>query len=232
MARAVLPWFRVYVEICADRKIRRLKPEQRWLWVAVMAAARESPVPGVLMVTETLPMSRPELANYADVTLRLVERTLPLLVALEMLTDREGVMTVLNFNTRQFLSTDNVTARTRAFRERSKHVPGNTDGTDVGTHQRQRQKTDTETHSFEASESGQRPVTLLPDPTRCTLHQGDLKPPPCRGCQQARESHEKRSKLSLVDARLHCPDCHGEGWLTDNEGNPTHKCDHSPRRQA
>ena len=46
MPRVARPWFRFYVEAMRDPKMRRLSPAERWLWVAVLAACRESWIPG------------------------------------------------------------------------------------------------------------------------------------------------------------------------------------------
>lgn len=135
MARPIRPWFRFYVEAFPDRKIRRLKPAQRWVWVAVLGAARESHEPGKLYVAPGLPMTRGELADYAAVTEREIDAALRAMIALSMVTveDTSGLIEVTNWDKRQFES-DNVTERTRDHRERSreqdrnvpKNVPGNT----------------------------------------------------------------------------------------------------------
>jgi hypothetical protein len=133
MPRPVRPWFRFYVEAFADRKIRRLTPAQRWLWVAILGAARESPRPGLLLVTDDIAMTEQELADYAGVPVRDVRTALPLMEKLGMVDQSGDCIMVPNFSARQFES-DNVTARTRKHRERSeeqdkdvpKNVPGNT----------------------------------------------------------------------------------------------------------
>lgn len=86
MPRPKKPWFRVYVEMVRDKKMRRLTPAQRWLWVVMMAAARESPIPGVLMLSETEALTAQDLASAADVKLKDVEDAIPKLMGpLEML---------------------------------------------------------------------------------------------------------------------------------------------------
>lgn len=124
MARPARPWFRFYVEAFGDRKMRRLSPSNRWLWVAVLGAARESPEPGVLLVTEDLPMTHQELADYAGMALRDVKKALPQMANLGLIALNDDVISVPKFNSRQFES-DNVTARTREHRERSKERDGN-----------------------------------------------------------------------------------------------------------
>jgi hypothetical protein len=118
MPRKPQPWFRFYTEMFGDRKILRLTHAQRWLWAAILGAARESPEPGVLLVAEGEPMTEDELARYADVPKRIVGPTLRLMERLKMIERQDDVVVVLNWPARQFES-DNVTARTRAFRERS-----------------------------------------------------------------------------------------------------------------
>lgn len=124
MPRPARPWFRFYVEAFGDRKMRRLSPANRWLWVAILGAARESPEPGILLVTEDLPMTHQELADYAGMPLREVNKALPQMAELGLIALKNDVISVPKFNSRQFES-DNVTARTREHRERSKEQDGN-----------------------------------------------------------------------------------------------------------
>lgn len=63
--RPARPWFRFYVEAMWDRKLRRLTPSYRWLWVCVLAVARSSPAPGVLLVGEGQPAEPDDLADAA-----------------------------------------------------------------------------------------------------------------------------------------------------------------------
>lgn len=130
MPRAPRPWFRFYVETFPDRKIRRLQPAERWVWAAVLGAARESPEPGRLMIADGLPMTTAELADYADVPVRLASKALAAMVGLGMVVMDGDAVTVPKFTVRQYES-DDVTARTRKHRERSKDVPTE----DVGTFQ-------------------------------------------------------------------------------------------------
>jgi hypothetical protein len=136
MPRPVRPWFRFYVEAFADRKIRRLKPTQRWVWVAILGAARESHEPGSLYIAPGLPMTPRELAAYADVTERDITTSLTAMESMSMITRADDVITVTNWGVRQF-ETDDVTKRTRDHRERSRErsndVPGNAPETETET---------------------------------------------------------------------------------------------------
>ena len=136
MPRPVRPWFRFYVEAFADRKIRRLKPAQRWVWVAILGAARESHEPGSLYIAPGLPMTVRELAAYADVTEKDVTTSLTAMESMSMITRDGDLITVTNWGARQF-ETDDVTKRTRDHRERSRersnNVPGNAPETETET---------------------------------------------------------------------------------------------------
>lgn len=68
MAPPKRPWFRFYVEAVNDRKLRRLPPETRWLFVACLAAARQSCIPGYLLVSERDPMDVDDLMDFAYMT--------------------------------------------------------------------------------------------------------------------------------------------------------------------
>lgn len=134
MARPARPWFRLYVEALHDRKLRRLTPSQRWLWVAVLGAARMSCRPGVLLVSERQPMDEHDLADIAAMPVRDVARALPLFAKAGLI-ERDGTgdaWRVVKWDDRQYES-DNVTERTRKLRsKRSVGTPlerSNGDGT-------------------------------------------------------------------------------------------------------
>lgn len=107
MPRKKKPWFRVYVEMVRDRKLRRLTPAQRWLWVVMMACARESPIPGLLMLSETEAMTAKDLAGEADVKLTEVTDAITKMEGpLEMLErdERFGAWFIPSFWERQYES--------------------------------------------------------------------------------------------------------------------------------
>jgi hypothetical protein len=68
---------------------------------------------------------------------------------------------------------------------------------------------------------------------RCTAHRGNPDPPPCAGCQQARERAERKADAAAERAAREreaaaraCTRCDGV-HITDEHGNPTRrKCDH------
>lgn len=136
MAPARTLWFRFYVETPSDPKIRRIPPAWRWLWTALLAAARKSPVPGVLLVTEGDPMTIADVADWAAMPEREVRKALdhfeagsdPMLARSD---EHGGAWVVPKFLARQFES-DNSTDRTRKHRSKEQrwNVPSDTDGTD------------------------------------------------------------------------------------------------------
>lgn len=132
MPRAPRPWFRFYVEALHDWKLRRLSPAERWLWVAILTFARESCIAGYLMVSEWHALADDELASYADVPLKLVQKALPKMVDFGMIERDEnlGAWHVNNWDRRQFES-DDVTARTS--KHRSKELDRNVPSPFVGT---------------------------------------------------------------------------------------------------
>lgn len=99
------PWFRFYVEAIWDLKIRSLSPAHRWLWVAVLAMARSSPQPGILLLTERVPV---KVSDLADAALLKSSEVTKGLVALEDLgliaKDASGAWAVVRWAERQFES--------------------------------------------------------------------------------------------------------------------------------
>lgn len=132
MPRPARPWFRVYVEAFGDPKIRSLTPAQRWLWIAILAAARQSVVPGKLLLSRSQVMSSRDLADFAGVDVRVVTNALPLLESLGMVRweKRPRCLVVCQWKERQYES-DNTTERTRKHRsrEQGRNVPTSFPGT-------------------------------------------------------------------------------------------------------
>ena len=133
MPRPSRPWFRFYVEAVHDPKLRRMKPEIRWLWVAVLSAARESPIPGWLSLNETyLGYTAADLADYAAMREKDVEAGLEqfLRMGILMFDPNVSCWYVPKWDDRQFDS-DKVTERTRKHRSNvdRRNSPTSTSGT-------------------------------------------------------------------------------------------------------
>jgi hypothetical protein len=76
MARRLYDRFMVHTKIGSNRKLRRLKPGERWCHVAgVLAIAAESPVPGHLLIAEDMPATDRDIADHAGVSLAVAKST-------------------------------------------------------------------------------------------------------------------------------------------------------------
>lgn len=148
-----LPWFRFHVEALADVKLRRMKPEHRWLWVAILGTARTSAIPGWLMISVREACTAEDLADIAALPVRTVNAGLALMERAEMISmDPDlGAWRVTNWEKRQFAS-DTSTERVKKHRsevvsetsmERSITVP-------VTPPEDRRQKTEEPTPSEQA----------------------------------------------------------------------------------
>lgn len=124
MPPAKQPWFRFYVEATTDRKLRRLTPAQRWLWVAVLAAGKQSPRAGWLMLTERERFTTEDLADLAGMRGKDVDEGLARMSELGLLEedDTVGALRIVAWAKRQYDS-DDVTARTRKHRSGNGHEP-------------------------------------------------------------------------------------------------------------
>jgi len=162
MAPPRRPWFRFYTEALTDPKLRRLSVEERWLWVAVLGAARQSPVPGWLMLTEALPLSNDDLAELAGMTPAKVERGLAKMLDLQIviLDVDTGAYRVKAWADRQFES-DDTTSRTRRHRRNSNQPTMERSIVDEGTSSES--ETETENRSSSSSSSTTRPTAEGPE---------------------------------------------------------------------
>ena len=114
-------WLRLYTEITRDRKIRRLPVECRWIWIAVLCMAKESPQPGRLMLSEGLPVEPEDIADEAGVEIEDVHKALGLFEKQQMIHYDGDVLVVTNWEQRQF-SSDSSTERVKRFRANKRNV--------------------------------------------------------------------------------------------------------------
>jgi hypothetical protein len=118
--RVARPWFRFYVEAMRDPKMRRLTPAQRWLWFAILAAARESCRPGYLMVSEFHGFENADLADYAGMSPKAVSDGARLLTSFGMIAYDDDIKAwhVPAWNDRQYES-DSSTERAALHRRKA-----------------------------------------------------------------------------------------------------------------
>lgn len=77
MARRQYDRLLVATKIGTNRKIRRLRPDQRWTHVAgVLALAAESPIPGHLLIAEGVPVDPSDVAEHASVSESVAAKTM------------------------------------------------------------------------------------------------------------------------------------------------------------
>ena len=120
MSLPKLPWFRCYSEIRHDPKVMTLEPAERWLWVALMAMASDSPERGVLLISDNMPARVADIAFEARVPEEMVEKCLAYFLERDMLKQRpDGAYWLPKFQKRQFAS-DN--SRERVARHRAKRA--------------------------------------------------------------------------------------------------------------
>jgi len=115
MAPKPMPWFRFYCEALQDRKLRRLPVVQRWTWVAVLAAARQSPQPGLLLVGDDA-MNADDLADIAGVSVKDAKASIEAFAATGLIEDVDGVWSVVSWGKRQYDS-DSSSKRVRKHRD-------------------------------------------------------------------------------------------------------------------
>lgn len=136
MAPPKRPWFRLYVELIWDRKIRRLPEKTRWLFVVMLACARQSNLPGFLMLDDRSPMDWDDLCDAAAMRLKDVEKGTDQLQEAGIVDFDEMLRAwfIPKWNERQFES-DETTKRTRKHRskEPGRNVPSPDDVTPPDT---------------------------------------------------------------------------------------------------
>lgn len=203
MARKPMPWFRFYTEAPSDRKVRRLKPEHRWVWVCVLCAARMSDTPGELWVAPGEPMTVDDLADLAGVTPRAAKAALDHMAQLGLIEGSEP-WTVPAFTARQFAS-DTSTERVRAHRKKKAR---NGDGTLQERSSNGRgnaPETETETESVTTPSNGFTPRGSNPledDHDRSEL----------RARRIARTIDPNMTDATLIEVRMAL---HKHGWQDD-----------------
>ena len=118
-------WFRMYSEVLGDRKMDRAASlsglshmEVLGAWTGLLCLASDSPVRGFLLLTESMPLTQPEIAEYVGTDTETMDAALAAFERLGMLSlDANGVYAICQWAGRQYES-DTSTERVRKFRER------------------------------------------------------------------------------------------------------------------
>lgn len=110
---ANMPWFRLYSELINDKKIERIcrmtqftKAEVVGVWVILLSLSSDSPVRGVLLVSETVPFELDDFEHITGMDRQRIEDLFDLFMGLDMLTLQDGAYSIANWNDRQFKSDD------------------------------------------------------------------------------------------------------------------------------
>lgn len=117
-------WFRVYIETIYDPKLLRLPVAGRWLWIVLLALAKQSPDEGKLLVAEDVPMTATEMGRTAGLTKAQTERLLVLMEQQGMMAVEGQTWSVKHWGERQFVSDDGAQ---RMQRHRQRHSDGEGD---------------------------------------------------------------------------------------------------------
>jgi hypothetical protein len=113
------PWLRLYTEITRDRKLRKLPVSYRWIWIAILCMARQSPRPGYLVLGSNMPAELADIADEAAAGVDDVTKAVQVFASdpYKMMDREGGILKVVNWDKRQFES-DFASERMRRYRKR------------------------------------------------------------------------------------------------------------------
>jgi len=112
-----MSWLRLYTEITKDRKIRRIPAQYRWIWIAVLCMAKDSPEEGKLLISDNIPADLYDIADEAGVDVDDVRKAMEIFIDQGMVEFTNNVYIVKNWDKRQYKS-DNSSERVRRYRSR------------------------------------------------------------------------------------------------------------------
>jgi len=120
------PWFRFYSETLSDRKIDRIcratehpKCTVIGAWSILMSLANDSPIRGVLLLTEEMPFTLEDLADEMGLPVNTATVLLDEFQRFNMLYQNDGTYYLTNWDKRQF-SSDSSTRRVQKHREQKR----------------------------------------------------------------------------------------------------------------
>lgn len=121
-AREDVKWFRWWHDGTTDPKLLRLSFQHRWLWIAILTLASESPIRGSLYVTPYMPCTLEDVARKAGLSIAVTKAGIELMLRKEfgmLELDENGAWRVVNWHKRQFQS-DLSTERSRKHRQKKR----------------------------------------------------------------------------------------------------------------
>jgi len=98
MPRANKYWYRLHVELLFDRMIRRLPVAQRWVWIALLSIARQSPTPGTLLRSNGSTVSVDDIVDEAAVPDKDVRAALDAFKASSMIHYVDGEIVITDWH--------------------------------------------------------------------------------------------------------------------------------------
>ena len=209
MAPPKRPWFRLYVEMIWDRKIRRLPEKSRWLFVAMLAAARQSPLPGYLMIDDDTPMETDDICDAAAMKLKDVRQGLADLSGIGLIEedDETGAWWIPKWDERQFES-DETTKRTAKHRskEQGRNVPSPHDATPPETEAESEEPPTPAERGIETASprtEGKNPRALGTNPRKVAEREADER----RRRQAECQTCDGMGVVPTDDGAIPCPDC-------------------------
>jgi len=171
------PWFRFYSETLTDRKIDRIcratgQPKMNIVgaWTILLALANDSPVRGVLLLTEDIPFTLGDLAGEMGVGRDVAEAIVSEFRKFDMIHEDEyGTLYITHWNGRQFAS-DSSTERVQRYRAKNQALPDtdcNEDETlqerDGNLPEQSRAESDTDQSIDRTDTYTGKPVAVVPD---------------------------------------------------------------------
>jgi hypothetical protein len=122
-----MDWFRFYSETVVDKKINRIARETGLsflkvfgAWTAILSLANDSPVRGILLLTESKPLTIDDVSETFHETLHETNVLLQAFIDAEMLVFENDAWIVVSWSQRQYES-DTSTERVRRYREKKKN---------------------------------------------------------------------------------------------------------------
>ena len=122
------PWFRFYSETLRDRKVEHIcratnQPKALVVgaWATILAIASDSPVRGVLLLTDDIPFTLDDIAGEMGLDITATTGIIDQFVRFQMVHLEGDVYHLTNWDRRQFTS-DSSTERVRQHRERQKEA--------------------------------------------------------------------------------------------------------------